>query len=98
MDLRTSESSASGLRENAAFVSSEKTWRTLSIEGLRLYKTPARSTQKSLSELGKVEDLRRKGESDHKQGSARSGCKVCVEGIDSPHKKKIIKIVVPPFD
>ena len=101
MDLRTSAVSASGLQENAAFVSSEKTWRTLSIEGLKLYKTPARSTQKSLSrqpELGKVDDLHHKGESDHKQGSARSGCKVCVKGIDSSHKKKIIKIVVPSFD
>ena len=101
MDLRTSGDSARGLQANAAFVSSEKTWRTLSIEGLKLYKTPARSTQKSISrqpELGKVADLHLKGESDHKQVSARSGCKVCVKGIDSSHKKKIIKIVVPPFD
>ena len=101
LDLRTSEDSASGFKANAAFVSSEKSWRTLSIEGLKLYKTPTRSTQKSLSkqpELGKVEDLHLKGESDHKQVSVRSGCKVCVKGIESSHTKKIIKIVVPPFD
>lgn len=101
MDLRASESSVNGLQSNAAFVSSEKTWKTLSIEGLKLYKTPARSTEKSLSrqpELAKVQDWHRKGENDHKQGSARSGCKVCVKGIDSLHKKKTIKIVVPPFD
>lgn len=101
MDLRTSEGSASGLHANAAFVSAGNTWRTLSIEGLKLYKTTARSTQKPLSrqpELGKVEDFPRKGESDIKGVSARSGCKVCVKRIDSPQKKNIIKIVVPPFD
>ena len=101
MDLRTSEGSASGLQANAAFVSAENTWRTLSLEGLKLYKTTAKSTQKSLSrqpELGKVENLHRKGDSDIKQVSARSGCKVCVKRTDSPQKKKIIKIIVPPFD
>ena len=100
MDLRASEDSASGLHPNAAFVSAENTWRTLSIEGLKLYKTTARSTQKSLSrksQLRKEDDLHRKGDSDLKQVTARSGGKVCEKRIDSPKKKKIIKIVVPPL-
>ena len=101
MDLRTSEGGASGLQTNAAFGSVENAWKTLSVEGLKLYKTAVRSTQKSRSrqpESGEVGDFLRKGESDVKQVSARSGCKVCVKRIDSAHKKRIIKIVVPPFD
>ena len=101
MDHRTSEDNASALQTNAALVSAENTWRTLSVEGLKLYKTTTRSTQKSLlrnPELGKEDDLQREGESGIKQVSARSGCKVCVKCIDNPKKKKIIKIVVPPFD
>lgn len=101
MDLRASEGSASGLHANAVSVSAEKTWRTLAIEGLKMYKTTGKSIQKSLSrapEVGKEEDLHGKEESDNKQVSARSGCKVCVKRIDSPQKKKIINIVVPPFE
>ena len=100
MALRTSEAgSASSLQTNVAFGSVENAWKTLSVEGLKLYKTAVRSTQKSLSrqpEPGEVEDFHHKGES--AVVSARSGCKVCVKRIDSAHKKKIIKIVVPPFD
>ena len=97
MDLRASEDSASGFQPNAAFDSAENTWRTLSIEGLKLYKTTARSTQKSLSRKSQLrkEDLHRKGDSDLKQVSSRSGCKVYEKPIDSPKKKQIIKIVVP---
>lgn len=100
MELRASEGSASGFQPNAAFVSAENPRRTLSIEGLKLYKTTARSTQKPLSrkpQLGKEDDLHRRGDSDLKPVSARSGCKVCEKRIDSPKKKKIIEIVVPPL-
>ncbi|XP_078372767.1 uncharacterized protein LOC144656420 [Oculina patagonica] len=101
----TSQGDASGLKTNSAPVSVERNWKTLSVEGLKMYIVNGKTNQKSLSRkpgFEKEGDLHGKEESEKKHLSTRSGCKVCMKRIDSQEdnksKKKIIKIVVPPFE
>lgn len=101
----TSEGNGSDLKTNTGLVSVEENWRTLAVEGFKMYKVTGKKNQKSLLsklDFGKEGDLPGKEESEKKHISARSGCKVCIKPIDSQEdnksKKKVIKIVVPPFE
>lgn len=97
----TSEGSRSGLKTNNARVSQEGSWKTLSVEGLKMYKVSGKTSQKS-PEFGKEGELTDKKGSGQKHLSTRSGCRVCVKREDSQEdnktKKKIIKIIIPPFE
>lgn len=101
----TYEGNTNGSQANAALRSEEEHWRTLSVEGLKLYKTSGKTSKKSISkkpEFGKEGDLHGKEERD-KHFSARSGCRVCVKRIADSQEanksnKRIIKIVLPPFE
>ena len=86
-------------------VAEEGNLRTLSIEGLKMYKKRSKTShqsglRKSEGEQGGA-SLNR--ETDRKYTSARSGCKVCAERTGNENeknksKKKMIKIVLPSFE
>lgn len=96
-----------GLQENGALLAEEENLRSLSVEGLKMYKKSSKTSHKLIStksEARKEGNLHGNKETDKKKSSARSGCKVCVKRRDSDDetnlksKKKIIKVVVPPFE
>ena len=100
----SSEGNASGFTANTS-VSEEGNWKALFVEGLKMYTISGKYSEKSLPikpAFWKEGNLHGKEESDEKTFSTQSGCKVCSRRLDSQEdnrsKKKIIKIVVPPFE
>ena len=101
----SSDGDISRLEEIGTPVAEEENLKTLSIEGLKMYKKRSKTSHQS----GLRKSEREQGgaslnrETDRKYTSARSGCKVCAERTGNENeknksKKKMIKIVLPSFE